>query len=69
MKKLGVQGFGKQKVATVHAIVYAIILHCFSPHSLTLITNVIYITTFPPVVYWIFLSNYFRLVHFVATVC
>ncbi|XP_064399502.1 transmembrane protein adipocyte-associated 1 homolog [Halichondria panicea] len=28
---------------------------------LTLITNVIYITTFPPVVYWIFLSNYFRM--------
>jgi len=38
------------------------LLYCSTlyPHSLTLITNVVYITTFPPVVYWIFLSNYFR---------
>ncbi len=28
--------------------------------SLTVVANVIYIATFAPMVYWIFLSNYFR---------
>lgn len=34
--------------------------HCPHHCSLTTVTNVIYVVTFAPVVYWIFLSNYFR---------
>lgn len=33
-------------------------------HSITSITDFIYLTTFAPVVYWIFLKNYFRYVLF-----
>ncbi len=33
---------------------------CLYDFSLTVITNVVYVVTFAPMVYWIFLSNYFR---------
>ena len=42
----------------------------YSLCSITTVTNFVYLTTFAPVVYWIFLKNYFRsVVHLFYVKC